>query len=87
MIQTRQEQYAKEADDIGALIVEIVKTAKAKKPIAELADEFVLAIQGVENVDDEAGANRAVFMKTIGARLFEAAEAILPAPKPVVPPA
>lgn len=82
MIIERSEKIAKEADEIGALIVELVKTAKQKKPIAELADEFVLAIQGVENVDDEYLGNRAVFMKTIGARLFEAAEAIFPAQAP-----
>ncbi len=73
---------AKEAADVGKLLVELVKTAKQKKPIADVADEFVVAIQGIENLDDEAAENRAVFMKTIGGYLFEAAEALLPAPKP-----
>ena len=82
MLQKREVEYCKEVDDVAVLLSAIVADAKAGKPVAEIASgnlqKLVDAVAGVDQIDDEAKANRKVFMQTIGYRTGELADALLP---------
>ena len=88
MIEDRTVKIAKEIDDVGLAIVEIIHDIKAKKPITEIAGEnlqnLVAMVNGIDLVDDEYEANRRVAMATMGYRTGEMADALMPAPKPKV---
>jgi len=77
-IEKREMEIAKELDDVGALIVELVKTIKNKGDLTENIGELIQAINGVDEVDDEMAANRKVAMQTIGARVLELVDVFLP---------
>lgn len=85
MIQTKTVQYAKEADDVMALLVAAIKNRKNHEDLSKLMGDATVAIAGIEQVDDELAANRQVFMQTIGSRMGEIVDAFLqPAVVPVV---
>lgn len=80
-IEKKEVDIAKEVDDVGRLLVELVADIRAKKSVTEIAGEniqnLIDAINGIDQVDDEIKANRKVVMATIGARTGELADAII----------
>ena len=83
----RQSEEQEEADDVGVLLVELVKDIKAKKSVAELLSENIghltTALHKVDEIPDEVSANPVVFAQTLGYRMGElTAEVLKPAPKP-----
>ena len=83
-VQKREVEFAKEMDDVGAFLEQIVADAKAGKSIPEIAagslTGLVNAVSGIDQADDEAKANLKVACQTIGFRVGGIA-AILVAPK------
>lgn len=81
-LQKREEEYAKELDDVGYALVELVKDIKAKKPVAEIAGEnlpnLMNALNGMDQLDDELDQHRAVALRTLGAHLGGLVDALLP---------
>lgn len=90
MIQKREEEYAKEIDDVGLALVELVRDIKAKKSIAEIAGEnlplIMEAVNGVDQMDDEYAENRKVALATMGKRTGELTDVLLPLPQKDSPP-
>ncbi len=90
MLAQRTEQYAKEVDDVGLLLVDLVAKIKAKTPLAELVasefPNFVNAVNGIGDIGGELSADQAVAIRTIAARMGELI-AVLLAPGPVAAPA
>lgn len=82
-IQKKEVEYAKEMDDVGALLVKIVKEAKEKKPVGDIASGSVQAlidaISGVDQVGVEFDKSRKVALQTILSRVGELVDAVLPA--------
>ena len=80
-IETRQVQVAKELDDLGVLLVGLVKDLKAKKPLAELASSnlpaLINAMSGIDQVDDELKNNKDVAYATLGSRVGELTAALV----------
>lgn len=83
-IQKKEVEFAKEIDDVGAFLEQIVVDAKNGKSIAEIAagalTGLVNAVSGIDQADDEAKANLKVALQTIGSRLGGIA-AVLVSPK------
>lgn len=65
-----EKPFAKEADDVGVMLVSIVKAIKAKKPAMEIAagelQHLMDAIAGVDQVVAEGKENPEVMAATIG---------------------
>lgn len=74
--------YAKEVDDVAVLLVSIVKDVRAGKSAPEIGagnlTKLMDAIAGIDQMDDEAKANRAALISTIGYRMGELVDAVLP---------
>lgn len=85
-IETKQTLVAKELSDALILIVEVVKQARAGKPVGEIVGGaiplMISAISGLEQVDDEIAANFEVSLATIGSRAGELVAALIK--KPVI---
>ena len=87
-IEKREVEFAKEIDDVGVLLVQIVRDAKAGKSAMEIASgsvgNLLNALTGVDQLPAEVKANRKVALQTIGFRTGELTDAILEdAPAPV----
>lgn len=81
MIEKKEMEIAKEVDDVGMFLAELVRDIRAKKPIADIMAENIMnltqAISGVDQVDDEWEANRRVALMTIGYRTGDLTDAII----------
>lgn len=81
-LQKREILIAKEIDDLGKLLVGIVKDVRAGKTAAEIGTgsltNFIEAISGVDQLDDEAKSNRLAALQTISLRLAEIVDVLLP---------
>lgn len=86
-IETKNILVAKELGDCAILIAQVVKEARAGKPIADIiSGSFPLMIQaigGLDQIDDEIAANFEVALSTIGLHSGEIVAALIK--KPVVP--
>ncbi len=80
-IQKKEVEYAKEIDDVLALVVELVKDIKAKKSAGELAAEnlenLIQAVAGAEQIPAEAKASLSVTLQTAGSRVGELVAALV----------
>ena len=80
MIAKREVEYAKELDDVAALLVHVVKEAKAGKPAAEIASgsvaKLIDALAGVDQLPEEFK-HRGIVFSTLGYRIGELSDAIL----------
>jgi len=76
-IETKQVEYAKEIDDVMNLLVQIVTVLKEKGQVTSLVDELIVAIDGVDQVDDELSENMQVALQTIGAQVGNLTAALL----------
>ncbi len=80
-IQKKEVSYAKELDDVLALVVHIVQEAKAGKPASEIASgavaKLIDALAGLDQLDDEFSANRAAVMSTVALRLGDVVDTVL----------
>lgn len=76
-IQKREVEFAKEADDVILLVIELVKNRKEQAPITDLLDELMSAIGGIGDVTAEASEHRKVLLQTIGYRAGELADAFI----------
>jgi len=90
-IEKKELDYAKEAGDVMNLVVEVVKHFKAKKSLgeaAELMDELMAAVSGIDQLDDEWKENRMAVVNAVycGASelvdVFASKEEEAPAPAP-----
>ena len=70
-IEKQDVEIAKQLDDVGALLVELMKVIKKKEPISEVVDELVAAIEGVGEISSEFQENQVAAIKTISARAGE----------------
>ena len=75
-VEKRETEYAKECDDVLALVVSVLRDAKAGKSLAEIAagslDELVSAVAGADQIPAEARANPAALSRTVHDRVWEA---------------
>lgn len=80
-IQTKEIKYAKELDDVGALLVGIVKAAKDKKPITEIAaaelKDLMDAVAGFDQIGQEFKDDKLACKQTLGLRLAEIEDVLL----------
>lgn len=80
-IQTRQESFAKELDDVLLLIVNIIKKVKAGTPISDIAagelQDLVNAVAGVDQVTAEFNESPEVALRTATARIGELIAALV----------
>lgn len=78
----KEVEYAKEIDDVGALLVGIVKDAKSGKSPAEIASgavaKLVDALAGIDQMDDEMKGNRKAALQTLALRMSEMVDVLLP---------
>ena len=87
MIVERSEKFAKETDDIGALVVHVATQVKAGKPVKELVSDsatlakMIDALNGIDQIGKEFKADKAVFFRTIASRMAEAISIFISAPK------
>lgn len=69
-IQSMEKPFAKEVDDVGVMLVNIVKAIKEKKPAMEIVGaelkDLMDAINGIDQLPAEAKENLEVFTATIG---------------------
>ena len=81
MIQTMEVSIAKEVDDVGKFIVELVADIRKGKDMAAIVSEnlanLVGAIDGISGVVDEVKENRKVVLATLGMRTGELTDAII----------
>ena len=81
MIQTMEVSIAKEVDDVGKFIVELVADIRKGKDKAAIVSEnlanLVGAIDGISGVVDEVKENRKVVLATLGMRTGELTDAII----------
>lgn len=86
-IQKREVEFSKEIDDVAVFNLHLLKAIKDKKPIAEIMSgslkDLMDAVQGIDQMDDEAKSNRKVALQTIGYRAGEMADVLLPVGKSV----
>ena len=84
-IQNMEKPFAKEADDVGVMLVSIVKAIKSKKPVAEIAagelQHLINAIAGVDQVVAEGKENPEVMSATIGYHVGSIPGILLAPPK------
>ena len=80
-IVTQEVQIAKEVDEVGRLVEELVEDIRDGKDAGQIVGENLKnltdAIAGLDQVDDELKANRKVVMQTIGRRTGGLADAII----------
>jgi hypothetical protein len=80
MIQQKQIDFCKEFDDCLALVVNILKAMKAKKPVAEIAaselPDLMNALSGLDQIGDELK-NKKVMLETIGLRIADIVDALV----------
>jgi len=78
----KEVEYAKEIDDVAALLVGIVKDVKAGKTPMEIASggiaKLVEAMAGVDQLDDEMKANRKAALNAVLLRSAELVDVLLP---------
>ena len=72
-IEKKEFDYAKEVDDVFALVVEVVKTIKEKGSYLALIDDLVKAVNGVQDVPAEVENKKALGV-VAGYRLAEIVE-------------
>jgi len=74
-------ELAKEVDDVGLFLAELVRDIRAKKPATAIMAENIVnltnAIAGVDQVDDEFALNRKVALETIGRQTGNLTDAII----------
>jgi len=79
-IEKREAEYAKESDDVLALVVKIVKEAKAGKSVAEIGasslEELVTAVAGADQIPGEARQSPSALSRTVHDRAWEIADAL-----------
>ncbi len=85
MIKEKTVKFAQEVDDVMVLLVEAIKVGKSGASVTNLMDEFVKAVSGIDQVDDEYEANRLAVMQTVGMRFGDVVDAFLPAQVKPVP--
>ena len=79
-IENKTVVHAKEAGDVMALAVGVVKHFKEGKGLAEAAellDDLMLAVQGVDQVDDEWKLNKAAVFNAVLLGASELVEVLL----------
>ena len=64
-IEKKEIDFAKETDDVMKLVVELVKTIKEKGDYANLLDELIAAINGIDEVSDEYKSNLKAVINTV----------------------
>lgn len=72
MIEKKEVKYAKQIDDVLALVEEIVKVVREKGEYAELVDEFISAVEGIDQVEEEAKDKLALY-NTVSLRISSVA--------------
>lgn len=81
MIQKREEEYCKEVDDVAVLLISIVSDIKGGKSAGDITSgsiqKLIDAVAGIDQLGAESE-NRKVFLKTLGSRTGELADALLP---------
>ena len=80
MIIKKEVEYAKEAGDIMALAVAVVKHFKDGKSVAqatELLDELMIAVNGVDQIDDEWAASKSAVLNAVLLGASEMTEALM----------
>lgn len=64
-IEKKEIDFAKETDDVMKLVVELVKTIKEKGDYANLLDELIEAINGIDEVSAEYKSNLKAVINTV----------------------
>ena len=81
MIQSKQVEYAKEIDDVMALLVHMLSDIRAGKSAAEIASGNIAplmeAVAGIDGVSAELAASRKVVPETVGYRVGELTDVLL----------
>jgi hypothetical protein len=72
-IEKKEIEYAKQLDDVFELVVELMKVVRAKGNYAELVDELIDAVTGVDEIKDEVK-NLSAVAHTAMPRVFEIIE-------------
>ena len=75
MIEAKELKIAKEVDDVLIAMAELVKVIKNKGDYSSLMDEFVAAVSGVDQIDDELKEDFYAVVSTIGYRAGDIAKA------------
>lgn len=79
-LEKREIEIAKETDDVMVLLIGIVKAAKAKKGVSEIAaselQDFLAAVSGADQIPSEAKSPDAI-SRTVGMRLGELVAALV----------
>ena len=87
-IEKKEVEYAKEIGDVFVAVESMIADLKAKKPLAEIAagnlGKLMTAVEGADQMDDEAQANAAAAYGTVGYHTGRLA-ALFTAPKPEAP--
>lgn len=76
MIEKKEIEFAKEADDVLALIVRLIETIRGGNDYALLLPELIAAINGADGIPEEL-ANRRVFINTVGLRFGDIIDAFI----------
>lgn len=66
-------EIAKELDDVMVLVIEVVKTIKGKGEYADLIDELISAVNGVDDIPNEIK-NIEAAIRTIAPRVYNIIE-------------
>lgn len=80
-VEQKTVMHGKEASDVMAFIVEIVrhfKEGKSLSEITELIDELIEAINGIDQLDDEFKSNRQAVLNSILLGASDLVEVLLP---------
>lgn len=64
-------EVAKEIRDVAVLLKKVVQVIKEKGDYASLLGEFITAVSGLDQVDDEIKANLEVALATMGYELAQ----------------
>lgn len=81
MIIDKNVKVAKETSEVMDLLVTLVKDIKAKKTASQIAGDtlskLMTAIEGIDQVDDEAKENLSVMLATVGYSTGDLAGALI----------
>lgn len=81
MIDQKTVSYAKEVDDVMALVVGLVRDVRQGKPVVDIISEniqpLINAIGGLDGVQSEIDGNFAVVAETVGYRVGDLVSALL----------
>ncbi len=77
-IETKEQKYAKEFDDVMKLLVKVTKTIKNKGDYAAILSELITAIEGVGEIDDEFKADMKAFTMTAVEGVYDIVNIFLP---------